>query len=132
MDSPKQGVRKTIIRLLPEDGEKRAASSPRVPTVRKLVIRLLPGLSEHLRAEMRYRGDLSKMIVEAINSVDLKSVGIVDLSWKTRLEATMISLPQKMHADLKALSKVRAVSMNVLVNTAVAHWLAGKGIIKLA
>ena len=44
----------------------------------------------------------------------------------------MISLPTKVHAALKALSKTRATSMNVLVNTAVAHWLAGKGIIKLA
>ena len=131
MDSQKQGTRKTVVRLLPEDRAKRP-SAPRVPTLTKLVIRLLPPLNEHVRTELRYRGDLSKMIVEAIDSVDLKSVGIVDLSWETRLEATMISLPKKTHADLKALSKVRAVSMNVLVNTAVAHWLAGKGIIKLA
>jgi hypothetical protein len=81
---------------------------------------------------MRYRGDLSKMIVESIDSVDLKNVILVDLFAESRLEPTMISIPTKVHAALKALSKTRAASMNVLVNTAVAHWLAGKGIIKLA
>ena len=48
------------------------------------------------------RGDLSTMIIEAISTV-----------------------------DLKAISKTRNTSMNVLVNTAVAHWLAGKNIIRL-
>ncbi|HYA40494.1 MAG TPA: hypothetical protein VEF34_04290 [Syntrophobacteraceae bacterium] len=132
MDSYK-GAKKTIIRLLSEDGAKRPSPAPHIPAVRKLVIRLLPPLNDRLRTEMRYRGDLSKMIAEAINSVDLQKVRIVDLSWDTRLEAaTMISLPQKMHAALKALSKARATPMNVLVNTAVAHWLARKGIIGLA
>ena len=132
MDSFKRGTKKTIVRLRSEDGEKRPSSASRISTVRKLVIRLMPGISECLRAEMRYRGDLSKMIVEAINSVDLKNVILVDLFTESRLEPTMISIPTKVHAALKALSKTRTASMNVLVNTAVAHWLAGKGIIKLA
>jgi len=127
-----RGTKKTIIRLQSEDGQKRPSSASPNPAVRKLVIRLLPGISECLRAEMRYRGDLSKMIIEAINSVDLKNVILVDLFAESRIETTMISIPTKVHAVLKALSKTRAASMNVLVNTAVAHWLAGKGIIKLA
>ena len=132
MDSYRRGTKKTIVRLQSEGGGKRPSSVSPISTVRKLVIRLLPGISECLRAEMRYRGDLSKMIIEAINSVDLKNVILVDLFAESRIVPTMISLPTKVHAALKALSKTRTASMNVLVNTAVAHWLAGKGIIKLA
>jgi len=37
---------------------------------------------------MRYRGDLSAMIIEAINSVDLKSVRPVELVAESRLRST--------------------------------------------
>jgi hypothetical protein len=96
-----------------------------------MVIRLLPGLNEHLRAEMRYRGDLQAMILEAINSVDLQKVRIVNLSWETRLGTTTIGMPIPVHSKLKFLAKSRNASMNALVNTAVAHWLARKNIIRL-
>ena len=85
MDSYKLRTKKTIVRLRPEGGEKRPSSASLISHVRKLVIRLLPGISECLRAEMRYRGDLSKMIIEAINSVDLKNVILVDLFAETAL-----------------------------------------------
>jgi len=95
------------------------------------VVRLLPGISEHLRAQMRYRGDLSSMVIEAINLVDLKTARLEDLASDTRLGTTTIALPPPLHAHLKSLSKSRTVSMNELVNTAIAHWLAGKKTIRL-
>ncbi len=60
-----------VIRLKREVVVKRSAPVRRSPPVHKLVVRLLPGISEHLRAEMRYRGDLSAMVIEAINPGDL-------------------------------------------------------------
>jgi hypothetical protein len=120
-----------VIRLQREGGAPRAKAPSKRPALRKLVIRLLPGLNEHLRAEMRYRGDLQAMIIEAINSVDLENVRLVELISETRMSTTMIGLPPAIHAHLKHLAKARNASMNVIVNTAVAHWLAGKKIIRL-
>jgi len=127
-----KGKKLAVIRLQREGEDSQFKSAAKRPAIRKMVIRLLPGLNEHLRAEMRYRGDLQSMIQEAINLVDLQKVRIVDLSWDRRLDATTIGLPIPVHSKLKFLAKSRNTSMNVLVNTAVAHWLAGKGIIKLA
>ena len=126
-----KGTKKDVIRLQRENGVPRAKAPTKRPAARKLVIRLLPGLNEHLRAEMRYRGDLQSMILEAINSVDLESVRLVELASETRMSTTMIGLPATIHTHLKNLAKARNASMNVMVNTAVAHWLAEKNIIRL-
>jgi hypothetical protein len=126
-----KGTKKDVIRLQREDGTPRAKVPAKRPALRKLVIRLLPGLNEHLRAEMRYRGDLQSMILEAIKSVDLENVRLVELISETRMSTTMIGLPPTIHKHLKDLAQSRRTSMNVIVNTAIAHWLAGKKIIRL-
>lgn len=126
-----KGTKRDVIRLQREDGVSTAKVPAKKPAIRKLVIRLLPGLNEHLRAEMRYRGDLQSMILEAINSVDLGNVRLVELISETRMSTTMIGLSPTIHTHLKDLAKIRNTSMNVMVNTAVAHWLAGKKIIRL-
>ena len=131
MGTDRTAAKKSLIRLVPEDGGDRSKPVRQRPEVRKLVIRLLPGINEHLRGEMRYRGDLSTMIMEAIDTVDLKMVRLVDLSTDTHIPTTTVALLKSIHADLKAISKTRQTSMNVLVNTAVAYWLAGKNIIRL-
>lgn len=120
-----------VIRLKREEEKKSAVPVRRSPPVRKLVIRLLPGISEHLRSEMRYRGDLSAMVIEAIKSVRLESVRLVDLASDTRLATTTIGLTPPLHAEIKAVAKARHASMNEIVNTAVAHWLAAKKVIRL-
>ena len=128
----KQRTKRDVIRLKREEEEERPlAPVRRSAPVRKLVIRLLPGINEHLRREMRYRGDFSAMIIEAINSVDLKTVLLVDLFSDTRLSTTTVALPPPLHDHLKALAKTRGASMNVMVNTAVAHWLAARKVIRL-
>ena len=127
----KQEKKLNIIRLKRDEEEKPAAPVRRRPHVRKLVIRLLPGINEHLRSVTRYRGDLAAMIIEAINSVDLDTVRLVDLSTDTRMSTTTLALPPQLHARIKALAKDRNASMNEIVNTAIAHWLAAKKLIRL-
>lgn len=131
MNANKQRAKLDVIYLQKEDSAKLPPKVRKAPPVRKLVIRLLPGIDEHLRSVMRYRGDLSNMIIEAINSVDLKSVCLVDLASDTRLTSTTVALPPTIHDYLKTLAKTRNASMNIMVNTAVAHWLASKKVIRL-
>ena len=55
------------------------------------------------------------MSIEAIGTVDLKAVRLVDLSTETHIPTTTVALPKSIRAGLKAISKTRNASMNVLV-----------------
>jgi hypothetical protein len=41
-------------------------------------------------------------------------------------------MPQTLHKRLKKIAEERRMSMNIVVNTALAHWLAAKGALRLA
>ena len=101
---------KPIVRLETSSGAKKTPKKA-VPEAKeqniKLAIRLNEGINEALRTLIRYRGDLSAMALEALGSVDLTRAALVS-------------------AD------ERDSSMNILVNTALAHWLAKKGALRLA
>ncbi len=96
----------------------------------KLAIRLNEGVNEALRTLIRYRGDLSAMAIEALSTVDLESAGLVSVDEKM-VRDTTITIPKALHKKLKKVSETRDTSMNIVVNTALAHWLAGKGALKL-
>ena len=75
---------------------------------------------------------MSTGIVEALETVDLNKVGIVDLSAdSTRLRTTTARIPVALHEQCKVVAEKRGVSMNELFNTALAHWLASKKLLKL-
>jgi hypothetical protein len=52
-------------------------SRPSPPARVKLFLRLATNVNERLRKLLRYRGDLSRLIEESLNSVDLKQVTLV-------------------------------------------------------
>ena len=97
----------------------------------KLAIRLNEGVNDALRAMIRYRGDLSIMALEALNTIDLTRVALVSIEEKM-VRDTTITMPRTLHKKLKKIADDRESSMNILVNTALAHWLAKKGAIRLA
>ena len=96
----------------------------------KLAIRLTEGVNDALRTLIRYRGDLSAMAIEALTAVNLESVGLVSVE-EEMVRDTTITLTRAMHKKLKRISDDRDTSMNILVNTGLAHWLAAKGALKL-
>ncbi len=130
--APSQADKLDVIKLKRDDDGKPKTKARPKPTTRKLVIRLLPLIDEHLRSVMRYRGDLTTMIIDAVGSVDLKSVRLVELASEDPLRTTTIGLPLSLHKGLKAVAKDRRASMNIMINRALAHWLAAKKIIRLA
>lgn len=97
----------------------------------KLAIRLNEGINEALRSLIRYRGDLSTMALEAINTVDLTRAVLVSAEDRM-VRDTTITMPRILHKKLKKIADDRDSSMNILVNTALAHWLAKKGLLRLA
>jgi hypothetical protein len=96
----------------------------------KLAIRLNEAVNDALRGLIRYRGDLSSMANEALTTVDLQTAGLVSVEEKM-VRDTTITIPRALHKKLKKISTDRETSMNILVNTALAHWLAQKGALKL-
>src|SRR5215475_8592196 len=49
------------------------------PKTIKLAVRLLEGLNKPLRGMTQYRGDLSEIVMEAINQVNLVEAALVDI-----------------------------------------------------
>ena len=96
----------------------------------KLAVRLNEGVNEALRSLMRYRGDLSTMALQAIDTVDLAHANLVRAD-ERMVRDTTITMPLILHKRLKQIAAGRATSMNILVNTALAHWLAGKDLLSL-
>jgi hypothetical protein len=100
------------------------------PKTIKLAVRLLEGLNNPLRAMTQYRGDLSEIVMEAIDQVNLSEAPLVDIR-ASKANETCVMLSEAALRSLKKAAKQRAASLNALVNTAVAHWLANKKAIKL-
>lgn len=87
----------------------------------KLTVRLLDSLNEIVRRAALYRGDISKTISEALESVDLTQVKALDLEEAGELmRSTTIVLDSKVLSRLKQSAKTRGSSMNLLINSALA------------
>ena len=123
---------KPVVRLeRPTESKKpKNAAPPAQDPIIKLAIRLNEGVNEALRSLIRYRGDLSVMAIEALESVDLATVTLVSVEEKM-VRDTTISLPRPLHKKLKKIADDRDSSMNILVNTGIAYWLSKKGAITL-
>ncbi len=124
-------VQARVVRLeggTPRPKDKKAAA-PAESTI-KLAIRMNETINDVLRTMIRYRGDLSNMASDALEAVDLSAVKMISIEEKM-VRDTTITIPRTLHKKLKKLADERNSSMNVLVNTALAHWLAAKGEIKL-
>ena len=100
------------------------------PKTIKLAVRLLDGLNQPLRSLAQYRGDLSEIVMKAIDQVNLLEAALVDIR-ASKSSETCVMLSESALRTLKKAAKQREVSLNALVNTAVAHWLADKKAIKL-
>jgi len=126
-------AQKPVVRLesssAVKKSRKKTVTSAQVQTI-KLAIRLNEGINEALRTLIRYRGDLSIMALEALEAVDLTRVALVSAEEKM-VRDTTISMPRPLHKRLKKIADDRGSSMNILVNTALAHWLAKKGALRL-
>jgi cytidylate kinase len=121
-----------FVRLAPNSKAKRpqesATSVRNVPDI-KLAIRLNEGVNEALRTLIRYRGDLSTMALGALEAVDLTHVALVSAE-ERMVRDTTITMPRQLHKRLKQIADDRDTSMNILVNTALAHWLVSKGALR--
>jgi hypothetical protein len=119
-------ARKPVFELTQDQTHRRTKSSP--TNVHRFLVRLLSPVNETLRRKAMYRGDLSEMVIQSLDSVDLRAVPLVALKWGEEDYCGLtVQIPMKLRDRLIAASKQRNVSINSLINTALVHWLAEQG-----
>lgn len=122
--------KKHVFELTESITPRRAVSSS--TPLHRLLVRLLAPVNETLRQKAMYRGDLSDMVAKSLESVELDSVPLVAIKWgQEEFRGVTIQIPMKIRDKLVAASKKRRVSMNTLINTALVHWLAEQGDVKI-
>jgi hypothetical protein len=91
----------------------------------KLFLRFRADVNEGLRSLLRYRGDLSRFVEEALSSSDLTCVALV--SPPTRgTRATTAVVRNDVAARLIAVARSRGCSTTVLANSIFHRWLTSK------
>src|SRR6476469_6281698 len=100
---------KPIVRLetssAAKKAQKKTAPEAKEQTI-KLAIRLNEGINEALRTLIRYRGDLSTMALEALESVDLTRADLVSAD-ERMVRDTTVSMPRLVHKKLKKIADER-------------------------
>jgi hypothetical protein len=90
----------------------------------KLFIRLTSEINDRLRCLLRYRGDLSRFIEEALTTTDLYRVALLSPCASFEAKGTTASTYKRVGARLKAAANYRGCSANSLANSAIAAWLS--------
>lgn len=111
-------------RLHPSDskGVSNTEASPQHAGTVKIAVRLLESVNGPLRDLVRYQGELAGFVNDAIKTVDLNSEPLVIIR-DQKAKDTTVRVDKDTFDNLVAIAKKRATSLNVLVNTAIAHWL---------
>jgi hypothetical protein len=89
----------------------------------KLFIRLATEINGRLRSMLRYRGDLSVFVEEALVKTDLKEVLLFSRPVGGKVSGTTVSIAMQTAARLKAAAGERGCSVNALANSAFLAWL---------
>ena len=89
----------------------------------RLFLRLNADVNERLRALLRYQGELSRYIDEALTETDLDSVGLVpSRPGKSTPGLTAVVSPRA-NSALRSVAQQRGCSITVLANSALHDWL---------
>ena len=88
----------------------------------KLFLRLTAEVNDGLRSLLRYRGDLSRFVEEALSRADLMRLELVSPP-KRRTRGTTAVVNKEVVARLGAAAKRRGCSTTVLANSAISLWL---------
>src|SRR5216684_4121453 len=88
---------------------------------RAVGVRLLHVVDAYLRKKQRGKGDMSKLIYEALIRIDLSSVPLITIHGRrqpTVAKVTQVVMPQEIRELIEHWSENRRCSMNELLNSA--------------
>lgn len=92
----------------------------------RLFLRLSSNVNERLRALMRYQGELSRYIDEALTSMDLGTIDLIQASPGRSTPGLTAVISGAANSKLRAAARQRGCSITVLANSAVHNWLGRK------
>jgi predicted HicB family RNase H-like nuclease len=90
----------------------------------RLAYRLLFSLDDALRTLMKRRGELSLYVTEALETADWASLPLLDIRAEKKAPEVNMRLPEELNRRVHEAKILRKTSLNVLVNSALAQWLA--------
>ena len=91
----------------------------------RLFLRLTSEVNDRLRTMMRYHGELSRYIDEALTSSDLGAIELLpDVTGRRRGITAVIS--HSANNRLRSVAKQRGCTVIMLANSALREWLGGK------
>ena len=96
---------------------------PKPRPSRPVGVRLLHTVDAYLRKKQRGKGDMSKLIYEALTRIDLSSVPLIAIHGRrqpTVAKVTQIVMPNEIRQLIEHWSENRRCSMNELLNSALA------------
>src|SRR2546425_2308684 len=94
---------------------------PKPRSSRPVGVRLLHVVDAYLRKKQRGKGDLSKLIMEAVSRTDLRLVALITIHGRRRptvAKVTQIVMPNEIRQLIEHWSENRRCSMNELLNSA--------------
>ena len=97
----------------------------------RLAYRLLNTLDDALRTLMKRRGELSAYMIEALETADFAKMALVDINLEPKAPEVNIFMPDELYKKIRTTAEKRDVSLNVVVNSAMAQWLSKKGIVDI-
>jgi hypothetical protein len=93
--------------------------------------RLLFTLDDALRTLMKRRGELSMYVLEALDSADFQKMPLVDINLEINAPEVNMFMPTELHQKIRSAAEKRDVSLYVIVNSAMAQWLAKRGLVEI-
>ena len=97
----------------------------------RLAYRILFTLDDALRTLMKRRGELSMYVLEALDSADFQKMPLVDINLEIKAPEVNMFMPTELYQKIRAAAEKRDVSLNVIVNSAMAQWLAKRGLVEI-
>ena len=92
----------------------------------RLFLRLTADVNDRLRALMRYHGELSRYIDDALTSLDLASIELMPVTIGRRARGITAIVSGSANTRVRAAAKRRGCTVTALANSALDKWLGGR------
>jgi hypothetical protein len=92
----------------------------------RLFLRLTTDVNDRLRALMRYHGELSRYIDDALTSLDLASIELMPVTLGRSARGITAIVSCAANTRVRAPAKRRGCTMTALANSALDKWLGGR------
>jgi len=89
----------------------------------RLFLRLTADVNERLRSRLRYQGELSRYIDEALTAADLGQVDLIPACPGKSTPGLTAVISARANMSLRSAARGRRCSITVLANSALHSWL---------